>query len=223
MHCSWIQQHLLAYSEGELSGFARVVTRLHLQVCPSCLRDADLLEGARSPLKILSAPEPPSSLATQLRAAISVELARGNPWQWRINRWKASFREGMRPMAIRTLGGSLSALVLFSAIIPDLWSLPVKASDDVPLTYLTNGLVSKAQQLPSKTLNPFSEDTEILVFIDTRGKMYDFELVSEEQRENARLRAEIAQLLLLAEFQPATFFGQPVLGRVLISFKTVKG
>ena len=39
----------------------------------------------------------------------------------------------------------------------------------------------------------------------------------------AELRAEIAQSLLLAEFEPATFFGQPVLGRVVITFTTVNG
>ena len=101
MHCSWIQQRLSAYTEGELSGLARLVTRLHLQVCTSCLHDAESMEAAWSPLKLLASPEPPAALATQLRAAISVELARGNPWQWRMTRLRAAIRDGFRPMAIR--------------------------------------------------------------------------------------------------------------------------
>jgi len=124
-------------------------------------------------------------------------------------------------MAVRTLGGALTTVLLFSAIMPDLLVSPVQAMDDVPLAYLTNGFVRSAE-LPTTALNPFSEDTTVLVFIDKSGNMYGFELF-EEQRQNAKLRAEIAQSLLLAEFQPATFFGQPVLGQVLITFTTVKG
>ena len=77
------------------------------------------------------------------------------------------------------------------------------------------------QTIESKDFS-FSEDTDVLVYIDTRGKMYDFQL-PEDQRQNVTLRAEVAQSLLLAEFEPATFFGQPVLGRVVITFTTVKG
>ncbi|MDA0204594.1 MAG: hypothetical protein O2795_04515 [Acidobacteria bacterium] len=105
--------------------------------------------------------------------------------------------------------------------MPALWTLPVEASDDIPVTYLTKGLVSNPT-LEAEELFPFSEDTDVLVYIDTSGKMYDFQL-PEAQRLNVQLRAEIAQSLLLAEFEPATFFGQPVLGRVVITFTTVKG
>lgn len=221
MHCSWIQQRLSAYAEGELSGVARFVTRLHLQVCTSCLRDAESMESAWSPLRLLRSPEPPASLATQLRAAISIELARGNPWQWRMARLRAAIRDGLRPMAIRTVSGSLAAAMLFGLIMPALWTIPVEASDDIPVTYLTKGLVS-SPTLGAKDLSPFSEDTDVLVYIDTRGKMYDFQL-PEDQRQNVELRAEIAQQLFVTEFEPATFFGQPVLGRVVITFTTVKG
>ena len=219
MRCSWIQQHLAAYTEGELARLPRFVTRLHLQVCPSCLRDAEAMEAAWSPLRLLRSPEPPATLGTQLRAAISVELARGNPWQWRMARLKAAVRNS-RPMAIRTLSGSLAAAMLFGMIMPALWTLPVEANDDVPLVFFTKGSLS-TQTIEAKDFS-FSEDTDVLVYIDTRGKMYDFQL-PEDQRENVKLRAEVAQSLLLAEFEPATFFGQPVLGRVVITFTTVKG
>jgi hypothetical protein len=105
--------------------------------------------------------------------------------------------------------------------MPALLTLPVEASDDIPVTYLTKGLVSNPT-LEARDLFPFSEDTDVLVYIDTRGKMYDFQL-PEDQRLNVQLRAEIAQQLLFTEFEPATFFGQPVLGRVVITFTTVKG
>jgi hypothetical protein len=192
-----------------------------LQVCPSCWRDAELLDAAWSPLRLLRGPEPPAMLATQLRAAISIELAHGNPWQWRMARLRSSIRDGLRPMAIRTISGSLAAALLFGLVMPALWTLRVEANDDIPVTYLAKGLVS-SPTLEAKGMFPFSEDTDVLVYIDTRGKMYDFQL-PEDQRQNVQLRAEIAQSLFSAEFEPATFFGQPVLGRVVITFTTVKG
>jgi hypothetical protein len=124
-------------------------------------------------------------------------------------------------MAIRTISGSLAAALLFGMVMPALWTLPVEANDDIPVTYLTKGLVS-SPTLEAQGMFPFSVDTDVLVYIDTRGKMYDFQL-PEDQRQNVQLRAEVAQALLLAEFEPATFFGQPVLGRVVITFTTVKG
>jgi hypothetical protein len=222
MRCAWVQQRLENYTDGELSRIESFTMRLHLQVCGACLRDSELLDGARSPLRSLSTPEPPANLSTQLRVAMSIEFARGNPWQRRVRRWELALRDGMRPMAIRTLGGALSAVLLFSAIMPELLVLPVQAMDDVPLSYLAKGLTSDPELLRTNTLNPFSEDTTVLVYIDKSGNIYGFELF-EEQQQNVKLRAEIARSLVLAEFEPATFFGQPVLGQVLITFTTVKG
>ena len=64
----------------------------------------------------------------------------------------------------------------------------------------------------------------VLAYIDMRGGIYGFDL-PDEQNENRQLRAEVANALLFAQFEPATKFGKPVLGRVLISFArcTVKG
>lgn len=222
MHCSWVQQRLDSYTDGELSRLESLTTRLHLQVCRTCMRDSEQLNAAHSPLRSLAAAEPPANLSTQLRVAMSIEFARGNPWQRRVDRWKRTLRDGLRPMAVRSLGGALSAILLFSAIMPELLVLHAQAMDDVPLAYMAKGLISDPELMRTTPLNPFSEDTTVLVFIDKSGNIYGFELF-EDQQDNVKLRAEIAQSLLLAEFEPATFFGQPVLGQVLLTFTTVKG
>jgi hypothetical protein len=136
---------------------------------------------------------------------------------------RAAFRESLRPMAIRALGGALSALVLFGAVMPDLWSERVLASDDPPVTYFTQRLVS-APTLQEPGPYAMPPNTTVLVYVDMRGGAYKFDL-PDDQNADTKLRAEIAKALLFAEFEPATVFGQPVAGRVLLTFTTctVKG
>lgn len=223
MHCNWTKDRLTAYENGDLRGLARVAVLLHLRLCGDCFRRYESLASVSSPLRALDAPEPPRSLNTQIRAALSLELARGNRWQWQLAQLRAALRESLRPVAIRALGGALSALILFGAVMPDLWRNRVLASDDVPVTYLAQRLVS------SPTLHepgPYAmpPNTTVLVYVDTRGGAYKFDL-PDEQNHDRKLRAEIARALLFAEFEPATVFGRPVAGQILLTFTTcnVKG
>lgn len=216
MHCNWAKDRFVAYQNGELHGFARAAVRLHLRLCGDCFDEYESFATVSSPLRELTTPQPPRSLNTQIRAALSVELARGNRWQWRLGQARAALRESLRPMAIRAVGGALSALALFGAVMPDLWAVRVLAADDIPLTYLAQRLKS-APTLHEPGPYAMPPNTTILVYVDTRGGAYKFDL-PDEQNTDRKLRAEIAKALLFAEFEPATFFGQPVAGRVLLTF-----
>ncbi len=223
MRCTSIKQRLKAYHEGDLDGFARAAVRLHLRWCKDCFEEYEWTAEVSSPLRALPALEPPRSLQTQIRAALSVELARGSRWRWQLAQLRAAFRASLRPMAIRALGGALSALVLFGAVMPDLWAVRVLAADDIPVTYLAQRLVS-APTLHEPGPYAMPPNTTVLVYVDTRGGAYKFDL-PDEQNTDSKLRAEIAKALLFAEFEPATVFGQPVAGRILLTFTscTVKG
>ena len=223
MHCTWTKERLLAYRNGELDGFAQAVVRLHLRWCSDCFEEYECAENVSSPLLTLQTPQAPHSLNTQIRAALSLELARGSRWQWQLAQLRAAFRESLRPMAVRALGGALSALVLFGTLMPDLWATRALAADDIPVTYLAQRLVS-APSLHEPGPYRMPPNTTVLVYVDMRGGAYKFDL-PDEQNTDRKLRAEIAKALLFAEFQPATVFGQPVAGRVLLTFTscTVKG
>ncbi len=223
MHCGWIKDRLVAYQNGELGDFAHAAVRLHLRWCGDCFEEYEFISSVSSPLRALTPPTPPRNLNTQIRAALSVELAHGNRWHWQLARLRAALRESFRPMAIRALGGALSALILFGAVMPDLWSVRGLAVDDIPVTYFAQRLVS-APTLQAAGPYAMPPNTTVLVYVDMRGGAYKFDL-PEEQNTDHKLRAEIAKALLFAEFEPATVFGQPVAGRVVLTFTscTVKG
>ena len=59
-------------------------------------------------------------------------------------------------------------------------------------------------------------------FIDGAGSVYDFRVVSLPPQYPAgfpSLKTELANSLLTSRFEPATSFGLPVRGKVLISFR----
>ena len=223
MHCTWTKERLAAYRDGELRGFGRELVRLHLRLCKDCYDEYDFVEHVSSPLRALQSPELPPTLNTQIRSTLSLELARGSRWRWQLGQLRAALRESLRPMAVRALGGALSALVLFGALMPDLWAVRGLAADDIPVTYMARRLVS-APTLHEPGPYAMPPNTTVLVYVDMRGGAYKFDL-PDDQKTDRKLRAEVARALLFTEFEPATVFGQPVAGRVLLTFTscTVRG
>jgi hypothetical protein len=57
------------------------------------------------------------------------------------------------------------------------------------------------------------------VYVDPRGRVYDYDIVSGP--EDAATRAELETLLLSSKFEPAQWFGQPVRGVAVLSFAGV--
>jgi len=55
--------------------------------------------------------------------------------------------------------------------------------------------------------------------VDSRGRVYDYKIVSGEQ--DPATRTQVANQLLGSVFQPATAFGIPVRGRVVVTFAAI--
>ncbi|MBI1358037.1 MAG: hypothetical protein GC160_27200 [Acidobacteria bacterium] len=223
MNCSWMQDRLAKYVEGELPWLERQLAQLHLRLCEQCFADYEKRESVNGWASWATPARPPARLEMSIRLAISREIAR----ETRLTHWmrdlRAMAREALGPIAIRSVGVLASAVLLFGVLMPDIWRAPVKFPDDVPLTYMAEAIV-KAPSV--EVMGPYSgtKDVTVLAFIDMEGAMYDLEFPA-ELAEDVRLRSEVANALLFTEFQPATKFGRPVAGQVLINFTktTVRG
>jgi hypothetical protein len=225
MNCRWTSRKLQAYSNDCLTLAERLAVRFHVNRCDSCFEQCDDFETASSPLRQLAAVQPPSQLRTNIHIAISRELAREGWWQKTARKWRMAARDLMRPIAIRGVGGAVTAAVLFAAFMPEVVATRQEFPDDIPLTYLAKTFVSHPSVVAS---SPYSVNSSIAVvaYIDVRGGAYDFDL-PEELKGNRKLHAEVANALLFTAFEPATKFGQPIPGKLLISFArqryTVRG
>ena len=67
-----------------------------------------------------------------------------------------------------------------------------------------------------------AREIAVEAFVDGQGHVYDFRIIrlpGSFPEPDRMLRAQLAHALLSTRFDPATHFGRPTLGRVLLSFR----
>ncbi|MBM3727252.1 MAG: DUF2309 domain-containing protein [Acidobacteria bacterium] len=171
-------------------------------------------------LRTLPVPEMPPLLSTRLRVVASRERARRlrrATWGQRLrsagSALMLSFNNLMRPFAIPAAGGLASAMFLFLTLVPEAYPLRARAGrPDVPTPLST--------EASFKMMGPIDITEEELVLdltIDEQGRVLDYSLPG-GQRPGKALRRSIENTVLFTEFIPATAFGQPVSGKLRISF-----
>jgi hypothetical protein len=206
MNCSWTKRHLAEYQGGELAWLQRLAARAHLRWCEDCFEAYERAEDAAAWTNWLTPVRPPNRLEMSIRVAISHEQYEMRGLRGWLRSAQQRVAPMLRPLAIRSAGVLASSLLLFGLLI-----------------YMAQALFTA----PSiEVMGPYalSQDATVLAFVDMRGGVYDIELPA-DLAGNVRLRSELTNALLFTEFHPATRFGQPVPGQVLIHFTrtTVRG
>jgi hypothetical protein len=184
--------------------------------------DAREHSDVRNLLRGLPEREPAADLRMRLRVLASKESSRRRAratWYQLTRTWVSDFallaNNLMRPLAIPTAGGFVSALLLFGVLAPTL-ATPgaVVAGQDVPTVLYTEASV--------RSLTPFGFHNVALtveVTIDGEGRVIDYSIPSEFP-ENSDLHRSIGNNLLFTQFTPVRNFGQPIKAKVRISFQS---
>jgi len=164
---------------------------------------------------------PPARLVTQLQVLASREhlrrISRGT-LRAMVHFWAAELRfffdNLMRPFALPFAGGLLSALFLFTILAP---GLPTRRhiSNDVLLSGIFGQSQATFDALPPWGLG--EDDVVVLVTLDKDGSVMDYSTIPSNL--NAKMRNDIANMILFTKFQPATEFGMPVASTLLVSFR----
>ena len=166
---------------------------------------------------------PPSDLSTRLRVIASRERTRRSIFaslhsaltHYRGRAWLL-FENLARPLAIPTVGGLAAAVVLFSIIAMNYPTAAHASTVDVPTVLFT--------EASFKNMGLFPLDTEEVVIdltIDESGRVLDYSFVDGGVpiQNGKQLKNKIDSALLFAEFVPATSFGQPIPGKIRLSFR----
>ena len=187
----------------------------HFESCRQCGAEFESMRELHGALRQLDKPELPARLLDGLRMlALNERLRRLSHvgFSARAHRWAGRlqlvFENLMRPMALPFAGGVLSALVMFAVLVPSL-AFPHNFRNDVPLWVL---YTDPALQ----EMNPVDAGDEIVVevTIDERGRVQGYVVT------RGQMTPEIENnLILFSRFAPATVFGRPTWGRVLVSFR----
>ncbi len=224
--CSTVTAGFSPFLDGQLSDSEHRRMDTHFAECAGCSAELRQLRQIRASIRRMPVQVPPAGLNTRLRVMASRELAKQKTtasfpamWaDWRVNYhlWAQNL---MRPLAIPTAGGFLSALLLFCLLplgmLSPTLAIPVPAITDVP-----TGLYTEASV---KTMNPLGvtdEDVVVELTIDDQGRILSYSIPDcPHMATSPGLRRNIESNLLFTQFTPATMFGQPMSGKIRLSFR----
>ena len=215
--CAPVRGSLSNYLDGAVTGVEMRGIADHLESCSSCRAEFDLARNMQQTLSTLGPSRVPSDLSLRLRLAISREGRRS--WPSRLDRLALSWQNALRPLVMQAAAGLACAVLLLGSILFLLGAMsaanPVMANDE-PLGAMTapHYLYSVAGVQPVIT----PEDSTIIVEaqINARGEVYDYRIVSGP--EDAVVRSQVVDRLLTSVFTPASVFGVPIRGHVIMTF-----
>ena len=187
----------------------------HVSECEGCGTEFAALRRTKWMMSTLAPHAAPPELALRLKVAVSQQLAarRQSRWEGLLVRWENILNAFMFPAA----AGLLSAVLIFGLLIGVLVPAHLTRDNDVPTMLYTP---------PEMTSAPFglesgSNGDAILVeaLIDTHGRVQDYRVLNSPGK--IELTPAMKNALIFAQFRPATSFGLPTSGRVVISFSNI--
>ena len=219
--CTSIQSSFSAYLDGAVSGLEMQQISHHLDTCPGCAEDFATLRRTQDTLALLRPAQPPADLNLKLRLAISRERVRRD---FRVaDRVSLAWDNAVRPMLLQVSAGVAGTVLMVGSImlLLGVFAAPAQAvlANDEPLGAVT------APHFLYSAVNPGAivtgRDTAIIVeaLIDGNGRVYDYKIVSGP--EEAAVQSQVVNQLLLSVFKPASVFGVPVRGRVVLTYDGV--
>jgi hypothetical protein len=185
--------------------------------CGNCARELAAWRASQDAISALGPARAPANLGLRLRLAISHELARQDSRL--LDRLSLAWDNAVRPMLLQVTGGVVGSVALMGGVALLLGAVAAPQSvqaNDEPLGALTapHYLYSTASTGAIVT----GSDSTIIVeaSVDDLGRVYDYTIVAGPRDE--AIRAQVLNQLLSSVFQPASAFGVPVNGRVVLTF-----
>jgi len=218
MTCSIAKGLMSSYLDGAVTRSQMADMDEHLRTCLECANRFASVQRTQSLVASLGRKPAPPELALKLRVALSQELAnsRRSRWERLLVRWENAFNAIMVPAT----AGALATFIVFGILISVLWPAQVRASNDVPtMLYTPAELKSAPFELTMGVANTDSLIVEAYVGPD--GRVLDYRILSAPEDAEAVL-PQLKNMLIFATFQPATAFGQPTSGRVILTFSKVQ-
>jgi len=220
LNCNSIRSTLWDFAAGTLGESERLMVAMHLDECRECKLHCSEVRSLRTGLNGLPQMNVPSLLGTRLRVIASRERSRQalrRDLAARMAELRARarlvFDNLLRPIAVPAAGGMLASFLVFGVIVDTLHVYPVW-DNDVPFGVYTEVVIDDVSPFPLD-----GHDLMVQLTVDKHGKVSDFE-VPQGTTSPEQLR-DIGNLVLFGSFVPATAFGQPVTGKILVTISHV--
>jgi anti-sigma factor RsiW len=219
--CSTIRGQFSEYLDGSLTGVAMQSIAGHLAGCRECAAEFGQWRSVQQSLANLGPARPPADLALRIRVALSQELSK-TPRN-ALASWKVRWQNSVAPFLLQASAGLASSLVLVGtmAFLIGAFAAPEAASARDESLGMARGprFLYSTVEANSGTVSGKGVPVTVEVYVDSQGRVYDYDIVSGPS--DVATRAELETLLLSSKFEPAEWFGQPVRGVALLSFAGV--
>jgi hypothetical protein len=218
--CGKVRSSFSPYLDGAVSGRQMQAIARHLEQCSECQSEFEVLRAMQNTLTSLGPARAPADMGTRLRVAISHEIA-ASKHTWR-DVLAVKWENTIRPWAVQVSAGAACSVALVGTIMVLLGVFaapqPVMANDE-PLGAMTSPHYLYSAVMPRPIVT--SHDAPIIVeaFVNDRGQVYDYNIVSGP--EDTTVRNQVVDQLLLSVFEPARVFGAPVRSRVVMTFSGI--
>jgi hypothetical protein len=214
MNCTKATSLLSLHLDGALEIRDSRAVDGHLAACSNCQSQFSSLKQTKNVLSVVGRKPAPADLALKVRLAISREASavRANPFEMLRFRLETALNAFMVPAT----AGLLSAIVFFGLLI-GFFAVP-SLSNDVPTMLYTPPELAMA---PFGLSNSISSDSLVLeAYVDSHGRVQDYRVLSNPEQAGM-VDQQVKNMLIFAIFRPATSFGRPTSGRVVLSFSHV--
>jgi anti-sigma factor RsiW len=218
--CQKCRSSFSAYLDGAVSGQRMQQIAQHLAICSGCSQEFAGLRAMQQSLAVLGPAKAPADLGLKLRLAISHEQARrkSNWLDWLALRWE----NAVRPMVLQVSAGFALAVVFIGGIGLLLGMVaapePVMANDE-PLGAITAPHYLYSTVSPGAIVSGHESLIVVEAYVNAQGRVYDYNIVSGP--EDPAVHNQVVNQLLMSVFQPASVFGAPVRGRVVLTFSAI--
>jgi hypothetical protein len=209
--CVEIRNHFSDYLDATCDPQALKAIRFHLRYCASCRQDLEVWETMHADLQSMPCAQVPPELALRLRVEVSQSLHR--KVVGRVRMWLGDV---LQPMLLPASGGVLAAMVCFCLIMGSL-VVPATKTPDVPLAFVTP---PRVLDLGPLDFDFVGEAPLVLVTrVDAGGRVMGYRVLSGES--SPELIHQLDRVIYFSLFQPATSFGRPTDGQVVLSLRRI--
>lgn len=212
--CTEIRTQFFERLDGSGEPEAERSLRFHLSYCEACRREFERRQTIEADLRTLPREHVPPELALRLRVRLSQELHRNL-----LGRLWVRMENALRPLLLPASGGVLAAVICFGLIMGAQF-VPVAHAPDVPLQIVTP---PRVRALAPINLNTGDQAVVVVTQVSAEGRVTSYRVLSGQH--SPELTRRLDRMMYFSLFQPATMFGKPTGGQVVLSLRqiTVRG
>jgi hypothetical protein len=212
--CVEIRGNFSEYLDGQCDRKALRSVRFHLNYCASCRDELARWQEMQAELQALPLRRVAPQLALKLRVLLSQELHHNL-----LGSLMVRLENALQPLLLPASAGVLTAVICFGIIMGS--GAPVASnSPDVPMQLVTPPRIETLWPLD---FNTGDQPLILVTHIDASGRATDYQVLSGQR--SPELTYRLNRMMCYSLFRPATMFGKPTNGRMVLSLRriTVRG